>query len=191
MKATTAMTTTTTTIEEAEIETGAGTVRIAAHDGALVRVDFESRAERERQLARRFPGARFVDAKDPAGAVSAFRRWLDGDLDALDSLPCDAGGTEFQRAVWKALRSIPAGETVSYGEIARRIGRPKASRAVGAANGSNPIAIVVPCHRVIASDDTLCGYGGGLPRKRWLLEHEAKHARRGLFARPPGARRAL
>ena len=173
-------------IERAEIETGAGTVRVAARDGALVMAGFESRAEQERQLERRFPGARFVDAKDPAGAITALRRWLDGDLEAIDRLECDGGGTEFQRAVWKALREIPAGETVSYGDIARRIGRPKAFRAVGAANGSNPIAIVVPCHRVIGSDDTLTGYGGGLPRKRWLLAHEARHAKGSLFSRAAG-----
>jgi methylated-DNA-[protein]-cysteine S-methyltransferase len=91
-------------------------------------------------------------------------------------------GTEFQRAVWNALRSIPCGETLSYGALARRIGRPSAVRAVGLANGANPVGVVVPCHRVIGSDGTLTGYGGGLSRKRWLLEHEsALHgAERGL-----------
>ena len=172
MKRTTKTAAAATTIERAEIETGAGTVRIAARDGALVMAGFESFAEQERQLERRFPGARFVDAKDPAGAISALRRWLAGDLEAIDRLECDAGGTEFQRAVWKALREIPAGETVSYGDIARRIGRPKAFRAVGAANGSNPIAIVVPCHRVVAVDGRLVGFGGGIGRKAALLRLE-------------------
>jgi methylated-DNA-[protein]-cysteine S-methyltransferase len=85
----------------------------------------------------------------------------------------DLRGSAFQRAVWDALLEIPYGETRSYGEIARRIGRPDRARAVGAANGSNPVSIVVPCHRVIGADGSLTGYGGGLERKRWLLEHEA------------------
>ena len=88
-------------------------------------------------------------------------------------LALDMRGTAFQRSVWQALLTIPYGETRSYGEIARQIGRPDRARAVGAANGSNPAAIVVPCHRVIGSDGSLTGYGGGLERKRWLLDHEA------------------
>ena len=88
-------------------------------------------------------------------------------------LPLAAEGTEFQLAVWRELTHIPFGETCSYGDIARRVGRPAASRAVGAANGRNPISIIVPCHRVIGSTGALTGYGGGEARKRWLLEHEA------------------
>jgi methylated-DNA-[protein]-cysteine S-methyltransferase len=89
-------------------------------------------------------------------------------------LPLDAAGTPFQQRVWSALRSIPYGQTVSYAEIARRIDLPTASRAVGAANGRNPIALIVPCHRVIGANGTLVGYGGGLDRKQWLLRHEAE-----------------
>jgi methylated-DNA-[protein]-cysteine S-methyltransferase len=100
-----------------------------------------------------------------------------GDLFAVDAIETRTGGTPFQRAVWSALRPIPPGTTVSYGELARAIGRPAASRAVGAANGANPIAIVVPCHRVIGANRTLTGYGGGLARKAWLLEHERRHRR--------------
>jgi methylated-DNA-[protein]-cysteine S-methyltransferase len=85
------------------------------------------------------------------------------------------GGTPFQNRVWSALRTIPCGTTVSYGTLAKRIRQPKAVRAVGLANGSNPIGVVVPCHRVIGSDGSLTGHGGGLPRKHWLLAHEAKH----------------
>jgi methylated-DNA-[protein]-cysteine S-methyltransferase len=95
-----------------------------------------------------------------------------GDLRALDGLECATAGTPFQRQVWSALRAIPAGQTKSYSALAREIGRPHAVRAVGAANGSNPIGVVVPCHRVIGADGSLTGYGGGLERKRWLLEHE-------------------
>jgi methylated-DNA-[protein]-cysteine S-methyltransferase len=87
-------------------------------------------------------------------------------------LPLRPNGTEFQRRVWRALTEIPYGETWSYGELAKRIGNPNASRAVGLANGRNPIALVVPCHRVIGADGSLTGYGGGLPRKQWLLAHE-------------------
>ncbi len=92
-------------------------------------------------------------------------------------LPLDPGGTQFQRAVWSALAAIPFGETRSYGELARTLGRPTAARAVGAANGQNPLSIVVPCHRVVGSDRRLVGYAGGLPNKEWLLAHEARLAR--------------
>jgi len=91
-------------------------------------------------------------------------------------LPLAPRGTEFQRQVWDELLQIPFGDTTSYADVARRIGRPNAVRAVGAANGANPIAIIVPCHRVIGADGTLTGYGGGLPAKRWLLDHERHHA---------------
>src|SRR5690606_38277640 len=98
----------------------------------------------------------------------------EGELDALESLEVATGGTEFQRTVWKALRDIPIGKTISYLELATRIGRPTAVRAVGLANGANPVSLVVPCHRVIGSGikAPLVGYGGGIQRKRWLLEHE-------------------
>ena len=102
-----------------------------------------------------------------------------GELKDFD-LHLDGQGTEFQRKVWTALCAIPYGETVSYGEIARRIGHPEGPRAVGLANGQNPIAVIVPCHRVIGANGTLTGYGGGLPRKKWLLAHEAGHS--GLFS---------
>ena len=89
------------------------------------------------------------------------------------NLPLEPQGTPFQRRVWSELRRIPFGETISYGELARRIGQPGASRAVGRANGQNPIAVIVPCHRVIGANGSLTGFGGGMDRKRWLLEHEA------------------
>jgi methylated-DNA-[protein]-cysteine S-methyltransferase len=106
-------------------------------------------------------------------ARDRLRAYFAGDL--LDfSLPLAGAGSTFQTRVWEALCSIPYGSTASYGDIARRIGFPKASRAVGAANGRNPISIIVPCHRVIGADGKLTGYGGGLNRKRWLLQHEKK-----------------
>lgn len=104
----------------------------------------------------------------------AFEEYFAGRLDALDALPVELYGSTFQRAVWSALREIPCGSTRSYGDIARRIGQPSAARAVGLANRSNPVAIVVPCHRVIGADGSLTGYGGGLWRKEWLLAHERR-----------------
>ena len=101
----------------------------------------------------------------------ALHAYLEGKLDAIDTIPVETGGTVFQRAVWQELRRIPPGTTMSYSVIGASTD-PKAVRAVGHANGANPICIVVPCHRLIGSDGSLTGYGGGLPRKRWLLNHE-------------------
>jgi methylated-DNA-[protein]-cysteine S-methyltransferase len=106
----------------------------------------------------------------------ALRAYFDGTMDALDDVPVATGGTAFQRDVWNALRTIPAGDTRSYGELAAKIGRAGASRAVGAANGANPVAIVVPCHRVIGASGAITGYAGGVANKRWLLDHERRHA---------------
>lgn len=100
------------------------------------------------------------------------QRYFAGELSIIDDLPVKTAGTDFQRQVWQELRKIPCGETISYGELAQRINRPTASRAVGMANGLNPISIVVPCHRVIGQQGALTGYAGGVERKRWLLMHE-------------------
>ena len=142
--------------------------------------DHETRMER---LFRRHYGAnaiRLCETAQPSAARRALEAYFDGDLDALADLPTATNGTDFQRRVWDALRQIPVGQTISYGTLAVRIGQPTAMRAVGLANGANPIAIVVPCHRVIGANASLTGYGGGLERKRWLLAHESK--RSGLFA---------
>jgi O-6-methylguanine DNA methyltransferase len=104
--------------------------------------------------------------------VDAFSRYFDGDIAVLDGLQADPGGTSFQARVWTALRAIPAGRTCSYRDLAALAGVPSAVRAVAAANGRNPIPIVIPCHRVIGADGRLVGYGGGLDRKAWLLRHE-------------------
>jgi methylated-DNA-[protein]-cysteine S-methyltransferase len=117
-----------------------------------------------------------VPRRDPHGVTGAIQAYFDGDLHVIDSLRVVTDGTEFQRTVWRTLREIPCGETWSYGDLARRIGRPKAVRAVGLANGQNPVGVVVPCHRVIGSDGSLTGYGGGIERKRWLLAHERRDA---------------
>src|SRR6267142_895228 len=106
------------------------------------------------------------------GLSDAIARYFAGDLSAINALPVQTSGTPFQQQVWRALREIPCGTTISYAVLAARIGRPSAVRAVGLANGSNPVGVVVPCHRVIGSDGSLTGYGGGIERKRWLLRHE-------------------
>lgn len=166
-----------TTIETAAVETPVGPFRLYAKGGALVAAGFEEAAPRLlSRLAARFGPLELRQAADPAGAVTALGRWLAGDAGALDALAVDTGGTPFQRAVWEALRAIPGGTTVTYAEVARRVGRPRAVRAVGAANGANPVSVVVPCHRVVGRDG-LRGYAGGLPRKEWLLAHEGALAR--------------
>ncbi|HEJ8087428.1 TPA: methylated-DNA--[protein]-cysteine S-methyltransferase [Serratia liquefaciens] len=113
-----------------------------------------------------------VDKANPGGLTDAMQRYFSGELDVINDLPVMTAGTEFQRSIWQQLRQIPCGEIITYGELAKRIGRPTASRAVGMANGSNPISIVVPCHRVIGSQGALTGYAGGVQRKQWLLKHE-------------------
>ena len=112
----------------------------------------------------------------PAALTRALNDYFEGNLNTLNDVPCQADGTPFQQAVWSALRKIPAGQTISYGELARQLGNPNAMRAVGLANGSNPVPVIIPCHRVIGADGSLTGYGGGLERKRWLLAHEGRHS---------------
>jgi methylated-DNA-[protein]-cysteine S-methyltransferase len=150
-------------------------VIVADRQGNLRALDWTDRDDSMRRLLRLHYGAdgfALAPARDPGGLTRALDAYFAGDLAAIENLPVATGGTPFQRAVWRALREIPCGTTVSYGELARRIGRAEAVRAVGLANGANPISIVVPCHRVIGADGTLTGYGGGIERKRWLLEHE-------------------
>lgn len=137
---------------------------------------------------RTLTGYEIRDEANPFGLRQAFADYFAGAVTRLDALPVAFAGSSFQNQVWEALRLIPAGETWSYGQLAKHLGDAKNARAVGLANGANPIALAVPCHRVIGSDGSLTGYGGGLPRKKWLLSHEAQHAATGLFAF--GARQA-
>jgi methylated-DNA-[protein]-cysteine S-methyltransferase len=125
----------------------------------------------EQALQRWYPGEPRVRREVPA-IRAVLSCYFAGEHAAIDAVAVELNGTEFQKQVWQALRRIPPGTTISYAELARRIGEPAAVRAVGAANGANPVALVVPCHRVIGSDGSLTGYGGGLDRKRWLLDHE-------------------
>ena len=123
-------------------------------------------------IARHYPKARLAEGRAPAPVRGPFETYFRGDARALESVPWKASGTAFQLKVWETLCTIPAGETLSYAGLAERIGRPTAVRAVGLANGANPVAVVVPCHRVIGTNGSLTGSGGGLPRKRWLLDLE-------------------
>jgi methylated-DNA-[protein]-cysteine S-methyltransferase len=122
-------------------------------------------------LQRWYPGEPRT-RREVTSVRTVLTRYFAGDVGAIDTVPVELNGTDFQTRVWQALRRIPHGSTLSYAGLAKRIGAPSAVRAVGAANGSNPVALIVPCHRVIGSDGTLTGYGGGLDRKRWLLGHE-------------------
>ncbi len=151
-----------------------GTIFLVSDDlGVLHALDFEDHEERMRKLLKRYYGAVDLDPGcAPESIRTALEAYFDGKFSALIDLPTGSGGTAFQKQVWSQLRKIPVGETVSYGQLATALGRPGASRAVGLANGANPVAIVVPCHRVIGANGALTGFGGGLPRKQWLLEHE-------------------
>lgn len=149
---------------------------VADRDGNLRAVDWTDHETRMHRLLRLHYG-NFAFTLEPArvstNLTDAIGSYFDGQLAAIDSLPVQTAGTVFQRAVWRALRTIPCGTTVSYKKLAEQIGRPAAVRAVGLANGSNPVGVVVPCHRVIGANGALTGYGGGIERKSWLLRHES------------------
>ena len=149
-----------------------GDIVLVAEDGALVLVEFDDGPRPETFMLRQLGTTDIPGKRNPWGLSAALRAYLKGDLAALDAMPAKPRGTAFQQRVWSELRKIPAGRTIAYRELARRAGRPRAVRAAGAANGQNPVSIVIPCHRVVGADGSLTGYGGGLARKRWLLEHE-------------------
>ena len=146
---------------------------ISDNDGVLRALDWEDYAPRMKELLRLHYGAVVLkDKRAPKELRAALSGYFNGDLDRLRQIKWRVAGTLFQQKVWKALPTIPAGTTMSYGALAAQIGLPKAIRAVGHANGSNPISVVVPCHRLIGANGSLIKYGGGLARKRWLLQHE-------------------
>jgi methylated-DNA-[protein]-cysteine S-methyltransferase len=156
---------------------------------AIDRTDHEARMRRLLRLQYGENQFNLESAHNPSGLTQAITRYFAGDLTAIDALPVKTAGTPFQQDVWRALRTIPCGSTISYAELAERIGRPTAVRAVGLANGSNPVGVVVPCHRVIGSNGSLTGYGGGVKRKSWLLMHESERA--GVEQRPERKRDAV
>lgn len=148
---------------------------VTDQDGALRALEWTDLHDRmTRLLNRQYKDQTisFNQGRAPTHIRKALHDYFEGQLNAIDQLATVAGGTQFQQSVWKALRTIPVGQTRSYLDIAKAIGNPKGVRAIGLANGANPIGIVVPCHRVIGSNGSMTGYGGGLARKQWLLKHE-------------------
>jgi methylated-DNA-[protein]-cysteine S-methyltransferase len=158
------------------LPTPIGDLLIVADDEGSLRATFwtDQEEDLQRVLRRHYAGSlvELHPEHNPHGLTDALARYFAGELHSIDALPVMTAGTTFQREVWGALREIPCGTTISYGQLAARLGRPAAVRAVGLANGANPISVVVPCHRVIGADGSLTGYGGGIERKRWLLDHE-------------------
>jgi methylated-DNA-[protein]-cysteine S-methyltransferase len=148
---------------------------VADREGNLRAADWADHETRMHRLLRLHYGENgfsLEPARNPSDLAYVISSYFEGKLTAIDILPVQTAGTPFQREVWRALRNIPCGTTVSYAKLAEQIGRPAAVRAVGLANGSNPVGVVVPCHRVIGANGSLTGYGGGIGRKSWLLEHE-------------------
>jgi len=164
------------------VATPIGTALVVTDEAGVLRAfnwtDYEPAMQA--WIARRYPTAARAEGHGPLRAT--LDAYFAGEVTAIDSVAWHGEGTVFQQAVWRALCEIPAGETWTYARLADRIGRPTAVRAAGHANGSNPVALFVPCHRVIGSHGGITGYGGGLPRKRWLLEHEGASFRRDLAA---------
>jgi methylated-DNA-[protein]-cysteine S-methyltransferase len=167
------------------LPTPIGEALVATDETGLLRAfDWADRAASMTRLLRLHYGALTPQpGAAPDALMRALRRYFEGDTGCLSAIAWRTAGTTFQRAVWRALTTIPPGQTLSYGALAARLGCPTAMRAVGMANGANPVSVVVPCHRVIGADGTLTGYGGGLPRKRWLLHHEGASFREAPAAR--------
>ena len=171
-------------LSRAILPTPLGNMLALSSDAGLCALEFmgDRLTRLDRRLARWFEPHDIVDRESEA--IARARRWLKDYFDGVTAdvdLPLDMRGAAFEKRVWLALREIPAGATTSYGAIAKRMGSPGASRAVGLANGANPIAIIVPCHRVIGSTGSLVGYGGGLDRKTWLIDHERRWRNGNLF----------
>ncbi|EHG7611697.1 methylated-DNA--[protein]-cysteine S-methyltransferase [Citrobacter sedlakii] len=164
------------TLLEEKIATPLGPLWILCDEQFHLRaVEWEQHSDRMEQLLDihyRAGGYSRIPAKNPGGLADKLADYFAGNIDVIDTLPTATGGTPFQRDVWQMLRTIPRGQVMHYGQMAEQLGRPGAARAVGAANGSNPISIVVPCHRVIGRNGALTGYAGGVQRKEWLLRHE-------------------
>jgi methylated-DNA-[protein]-cysteine S-methyltransferase len=155
------------------IDSPIGSLLVATDDGAVRMLHFgDDVAHAVRRLRGFYGTIEVVERRERLGVRERLDAYFSGEFGAFDDLPLATNGTAFQKTVWSALREIAPGTTRSYGELAKRIGAPGAARAVGLANGANPIALIVPCHRVIGADRSLTGFGGGLPRKAWLLRHE-------------------
>lgn len=156
-----------------KISSPIGTLLIVSDGERLCALDYADYEHRMLKLLRaRYEPARLREAKNPGGVSRTIQAYLAGDIACINSVPVHTGGTAFQQKVWRALRAIPPGTAMTYGQLAKKLDCPTAYRAVGMTNALNPIAIVVPCHRLIGANGTLTGYAGGLDRKRWLLAHE-------------------
>lgn len=162
-----------------QFNTPTGRMILVTDDEQRMRAaDWEDKADRMQRLLRLHYGEngfQLQKARTASRARLALEAYFEGHLEAIEGLRTLTRGTDFQRRVWVALRGIRPGSTASYGQLAAQIGRPEAARAVGAANGANPIPVVVPCHRVVGANASLTGFGGGLERKRWLLTHEGRY----------------
>ena len=159
-------------VEKASIETPLGLLHIYARGRCILAAEFAGRDRAIHGLRRYLPHFAVEESVEPEELRCPFARYFDGDIHALAAVSVAPYGTKFQKRVWALLMTVPAGSTVSYGELAAKLGQPKAARAVGHANGCNPIPIIIPCHRVLGSDGSLTGYGSGLDRKSRLLRHE-------------------
>lgn len=163
------------------IETPIGAMLLAADaDGFLRAADFADCEERLTGLLKRRLGkaAFSLEARSVSPAISrAVQAYFAGDIPAIDRIALTTDGTRFQQSVWQALRDIAPGSPLAYGRLAERLGRPQSARAIGHANGANPVCVIIPCHRLVGADGALTGYSGGTERKRWLLDHEARHIR--------------
>ncbi len=156
------------------LATPLGEMVVVTSDRAVHLVDFADCEDRRRTLADRHLGKTGITDRAPVSPASrALHAYFSGDVTAIDRLDVATSGTSFQEEVWAALRRIPAGHTCGYGVMAERLGRPNAARAVGRANGLNPVSIIIPCHRLVGASGSLTGYAGGIERKKWLVRHEA------------------
>ena len=172
------------------LESELGTILLVSDGENLCALDYGDCERRMTTLLqRRYGQFRLQDTPDPQGFSSCIRAYLARHFTAIDDIPVSPGGTPFQQQVWMALRAIPVGMTISYGEMAAKLGKPTAYRAIGMTNRLNPVAIVIPCHRMLSANGALTGYAGGLARKRWLLQHEGvttvQSAQSGLPLRAP------
>ncbi len=159
------------------LESPIGPLTVAERAGRVCLLHFGGDGPAIDQLFEKwYPGE--ARARRALAVAAVLRRYFEGELAAIEAIAVELNGTDFQKKVWQALQRIPCGATISYAELARRVGSLTAVRAVGAANGANPVAVIVPCHRVIGSNGSLIGYGGGLERKQWLLSHEGVAAPR-------------
>jgi methylated-DNA-[protein]-cysteine S-methyltransferase len=155
------------------IDSAIGKIIVVVQNDQLCTLDFaDYEARMLLLLKKRYPSLQLKPTVNPIGMRDRLQAYFNGDYTQIHDIPVSTGGTPFQQQVWSALKMIPPGKTISYGELATQLGKPSASRAVGMANSLNPVAIVLPCHRVIGANASLTGYAGGLERKRWLLQHE-------------------